>query len=102
MFLWPLPTKNVLSLLELLEASRTSLELLLTMVMSRALSKLEEMSFLPGQWDRHTGGILMGSGTLSRFSQSVPNKALLVHLHFKHCQSPGHLGTLRAVPTTRG
>lgn len=56
---------------------------------------------LPCQQGRHAGS-LMGSGTLSSFSRSIPNKAFLVHLHFKLCQSQSHLGILRAVPTDKG
>lgn len=59
------------------------------------------MPSLPCQQGRHVGS-LMGTGTLSSFSRSVPNKALLVHLHFKCCQAPGHLGVLRAVPSDEG
>ena len=39
----------------------------------------------------------MDSGTLSRFSWSVPNKALSVHVHFRVFQSLSYVGTLRAI-----
>lgn len=39
----------------------------------------------------------MDSGTLSRFSWSVPNKALSFHIPFRVCQSLSYTGTLRAI-----
>lgn len=59
------------------------------------------MSNLPCQRGRHVGS-LMGSGTLSSFSQSIPNKALSVHLHFKLCQSSEPPGDSQSRPSDKG
>ena len=56
----------------------------------------EEKAGHPQVRNRNIHGF-MDSGTLSRFSWSVPNKALSVHVHFRVFQSLSYVGTLRAI-----